>query len=269
MTDILKTIVETKKQAIVAARSRRSLADLKNMAEDRNDRRSFAGALRHAHETGIGIIAEIKRASPSKGDIRADLDPADYARNYEQGGATAISVLTDAIYFKGSVADLKAAREATTLPVLRKDFLISDYQLYESAVMGADAALLIVRILSPALLSELIDLSKTLRLDTLVEVHDAKDLETATAAGAELIGINNRDLKTFKTDIQVSARLVSLLASHQIPVAASGIASASDILQTRRAGINNFLIGESLVRAQDTVAFLRHLLTGEQTTENE
>ncbi|MDY6825445.1 MAG: indole-3-glycerol phosphate synthase TrpC [Thermodesulfobacteriota bacterium] len=269
MTDILTKIVTTKAEEIAAALSRLPLDDLKEMAEDRDDYRHFTRALRQTHDTGTGIIAEIKRASPSKGEIRANLDPAAYARKYEQGGATAISVLTDATYFKGAADDLKAARAAASLPVLRKDFLISDYQVYESAVMGADAVLLIVRILTPAMLSELIDLSRTLHLDTLVEVHDEKDLETATAAGAELIGINNRDLKTFKTDIRVAARLVGQLTSRQIPVAASGIANAKDIQQTRTAGINNFLIGESLVRADDTVAFLKTLTNREHTPANE
>ncbi|MDY6903644.1 MAG: indole-3-glycerol phosphate synthase TrpC [Thermodesulfobacteriota bacterium] len=265
MADILSRIVATKETEIAAAQSRRSLADLKAIAADRSDYRPFTESLRATHETGTGIIAEIKRASPSKGDIRVDLNPEQYARSYEQGGATAISVLTDSSYFKGSPEDLKAARAVAGLPVLRKDFLISDYQLYESAVMGADAVLLIVRILTHAALSELIGLSRDLNLDALVEIHDEQDLETASAAGAELIGINNRDLKTFKTDIQVAKRLVAAFSPGQIPVAASGIAGPGDIQQTRQAGINNFLIGESLVRAKDTPAFLKTLIQGTET----
>lgn len=169
-------------------------------------------------------------------------------------------MLTDKQFFKGSLDDLVAARKAATLPVLRKDFLIAPYQFYEAAAAGADAALVIVRMLSPEQLGDLLALCRELRLDPLVEVHDAADLEKATAAGAELIGINNRDLKTFKTDIAVATGLVSRFAAGQIPVAASGISTADDIRATRRAGINIFLIGESIVRAEDTVGFLKGLM---------
>ncbi len=258
--DILKKIAAAKKEEVAEARKRVPEAALRQQAEARDGQRPFIERLRQAHVDGIGIIAEIKRASPSRGDIRADLDAADYARRYEQGGATAISVLTDSRFFKGSLADLVEARKNSTLPVLRKDFLIDPYQFYEAAAAGADAVLLIVRMLSGDRLSDFLSLCRELRLDPLVEVHDDADLEKATRSGAELIGINNRDLRTFRTDIAVATRLVSRFNDRQIPVAASGISMPDDIRATRKAGINNFLIGESLVRADDTVAFLRQLV---------
>ncbi|MDY6832872.1 MAG: indole-3-glycerol phosphate synthase TrpC [Thermodesulfobacteriota bacterium] len=262
MADILTRIVQTKTEAVAAARLRVPEAELKAMAADRDSKRPFTENLRQAHvQGGTGIIAEIKRASPSRGIIRADLDPADCAAKYEAGGAAAISVLTDAPYFKGSLSDLKQARKACSLPVLRKEFILSDYQVYESAAAGADAVLLIVRILTQTMLSDLIGLCRALGLDTLVEIHDENDLEAATNAGAKLIGINNRNLKTFKTDIAVATRLVSDFGPDQVPVAASGIGSREDIGRTKAAGIHNFLIGESLVRAKDTVSFLKQLLT--------
>lgn len=258
--DILQKIMAAKQEEIMAARKREPESALRRRAEQRDRHRPFTERLRAANAAGIGIIAEIKRASPSKGIIRADIDAGEYARRYEQGGAAAISVLTDSRFFKGSLDDLMTARENTTLPVLRKDFLISDYQLYQSAAADADAVLLIVRLLSTKQLSGYLTLCRELRLDPLVEVHDAADLDKATASGAELIGINNRDLRTFKTDIAVAARLVSQFKAGQIPVAASGISTAEDIRATRQAGINIFLIGESLVRADDTVGFLRELI---------
>lgn len=262
MADILQQIVRTKLEEIEAAKLRVPEAELKAMAADRDLKRPFAENLRQAHEQrGTGIIAEIKRASPSRGIIRADLDAADCAAKYESGSAVAISVLTDAPYFAGSLTDLKRARNACSLPALRKEFIISDYQVYESAAAGADAVLLIVRILTGAILSDLIGLCGEQGLDTLVEIHDENDLETATNAGAKLIGINNRDLKTFKTDIAVATRLVSGFQPDQVPVAASGISTREDIERTKAAGIHNFLIGESLVRAKDTVDFLKQLLT--------
>ncbi|MEW6077503.1 MAG: indole-3-glycerol phosphate synthase TrpC [Thermodesulfobacteriota bacterium] len=260
--NILEKIAAAKKEEIAAARKREPASALRNRAEQREGQRPFIGRLRQAHENGIGIIAEIKRASPSKGIIRGDMDAGDYARRYEAGGAAAISVLTDQQFFKGFLDDLVAARKAVSLPVLRKDFLIDPYQFYEAAAAGADAALLIVRMLSSEQLTDLLALCRELRLDPLVEVHDAADLDKATAAGAELIGINNRDLKTFKTDIAVATRLVSQFRDGQVPVAASGISTADDIRATRKAGINIFLIGESIVRAEDTVGFLRGLIKG-------
>ncbi len=258
--NILQKIVETKKVEIAEAKKRVPEAKLREQVEGRDNQRPFTERLRRTHQSGTGILAEIKRASPSRGVIRQDLDAAWQAEKYEQGGATAISVLTDRQYFQGSFEDLKNTRANSSLPVLRKDFLIDAYQVYESAAMGADAILLIVRILSESQLTELTALSRKLKLDALVEIHDTVDLEKATAAGAELIGINNRDLRTFKTDLTVATGLVSRFKENQIPIAASGISSREDIVNTKKAGINNFLIGESLVRAEDTVAFLKNLV---------
>lgn len=270
--NILTKIVATKKEEVAAAKKQVPETELRQIAEacgeSRPDkipsRRSFDDNLRQAHKShATGVIAEIKRASPSRGVIRADLDAADQARKYEEGGAVAISVLTDQHYFRGSTGDLQQARQVSDLPVLRKDFLIEPYQFYESAVMGADAVLLIVRLLSPDQLAAYLQLCRELALDPLVEIHDEADLKVATRAGAQLIGINNRDLSTFDTDLSVATRLVSQFEPGQIPIAASGISSRDDIVRTRRAGIRNFLIGESLTRADDTVVFLRKLISGE------
>jgi len=255
--NFLNTIIEHKKREVAAAKMWLPLERLRPMALRDRKRRPFKQKLRRP---GINIIAEIKRTSPSKGTIRSDLDPARYAAAYEQGGAAALSVLTDQAFFRGSIEDLQAARRASALPVLRKDFTIDPYQIYESAAMGADAVLLIVRILSKEQLTQYLTLSRELGLDTLVEINSEEDLEAAAEAGAELIGINNRNLQSFDTDVGTAARLSRLLEPHQIPVAASGIRTREDIENTLQAGIHNFLIGESLVRAEDPVQFLQTLL---------
>jgi len=200
----------------------------------------FLQKLAQPGPSGANIIAEIKRASPSKGVICADLNPVTYATDYERGGAAALSVLTDQTHFKGSTQDLKSARQSTSLPVLRKDFLISSYQIYESAVMGADALLLIVRILDPQQLKDYLDLCKDLHMDALVEIHSEKDIETAILAGAKLIGINNRNLRSFETDIHTSIRMKSLLDPDQVAVAASGIRSRKRHRKTERFGNMEF-----------------------------
>lgn len=257
--DILSRIVEKKKAEIAASQARLPESELRDRLKSDQDRRPF---LKKFESPGVNIIAEIKRASPSKGDICPDLNPAAYAAAYEQGGAVALSVLTDESFFKGSVEDLKKAREATALPVLRKDFLISEYQFYESAALGADAALLIVRILSQTQLEDYLKLCKELNLDALVEVHSEKEIEAATRAGARLVGINNRNLRSFETNIETAARMVSFLEPHQIPVAESGIRNRSDIEALGDSGIHNFLIGESLVRASSPKDFLQVLIHG-------
>lgn len=263
--DFLKLIVERKKEEVKAAKKHFPESDIRNKAFAARRKRPFFKKFIHPEpmssgKSKINIIAEIKRASPSKGQIRPDLDPASYAIQYEQGKAAALSVLTDRPFFQGSFDDLIKARQAVKLPVLRKDFLISSYQLYESAVMKADAILLIVRILSPQQLKDYLILSAELQLDALVEVNSEKDLEAATLAGAKLIGINNRNLSSFETDIQTACDLVSLLEPDQIAVAASGIRNKKDIDKNKKSGIYNFLIGESLVRADDPAAFLASLM---------
>lgn len=266
--DFLKIIVDHKKEEVIKAKKRLSENRLCADALLPRKRRPFLKRLEQPGPFGINIIAEIKRASPSKGLICPDLNPAIYASEYEKGGAAALSVLTDQAYFKGCVDDLKKAREATALPVLRKDFLISSYQIYESAALGADAVLLIVRILEQNQLTDYLNLCRELNIDALVEIHSENDLETATLAGARLIGINNRNLSSFETNIETSIRMASLLEPDQIAVAASGIRTREDIEKTKDSGIRNFLIGESLVRAPNSREFLRSLMGNLKTQNN-
>lgn len=260
--DFLSIIVDHKKKEIEAARRAIDLNDLKRMAKNRTTQRPFYDTLRQGKGLGVNIIAEIKRASPSKGDIAPNLNPADLAEKYQRGGAACLSVLTDSRFFKGGFSDFDQARAACDLPMLRKDFLISDYQIYESAVLGADAVLLIARILTADALKTLLALSRDLGMDALVEIHNEQDLETAQGAGARLIGINNRNLSSFETDLDTATRLCKALDTDQIPVAASGIANRDDIDRNLLAGIHHFLIGESLVKAKDTVTFMQSLIDG-------
>lgn len=258
--DFLEEIVKHKKEEIAEAKKLIPESQLCKDAFISIKRRPFIEKLEKPGPSGVNIIAEIKRASPSKGAICPDLNPAVYAQKYEKGGAAAISVLTDQPYFKGSSDDLKKARNASTLPVLRKDFLISSYQIYESSVVGADAVLLIARILSQEQLHDYLKLCNELKLDAFVEIHSEKDLEAATLAKARLIGINNRNLSSFETNIDTAIKLVSLLEPYQIAVAASGIQNRGDIVKNQQAGIWNFLVGESLVKAENCQAFLRSLM---------
>lgn len=262
--DILARIVDHKKSEIAKAQKKHPMADLRRRLENPRDKRPFFANLAAPGPTGVNIIAEIKRASPSKGIIRKHLDPQTYAAAYTAGGATAISVLTDEHYFKGCREDLILARENTHLPVLRKDFLISPYQFYESAAWGADAVLLIVRILEPGQLEEYLDLCRELDLDALVEAYSPEDLEIADRAGARLIGINNRNLSSFDTDVSHAGRMSRLLNPDQVVVAASGIEDARDIRRLRRTGIWNFLIGEHIVSSADPAVFIKNLTDGSE-----
>lgn len=257
--DILERIVQQKKLEVAEAGDRIPEAELRRMAGALRDRRPFYEPFAAAGPSGVNIIAEIKRASPSKGVIRGDLDPAAYARRYEAGGADALSVLTDETFFKGSAADLKAARKAVRLPVLRKDFIVSPYQIFASTVMGADAILLIVRILTRAQLREYLTVAGDCGLDVLVEIHSEQELETAVAANARLIGINNRNLATFDTDIGRASQMAKRFQPPCVAVAESGIRSRRDIEMLQAAGIFNFLIGESIVRSPDPAGFIRTL----------
>jgi len=259
-TDFLTRIIEDKKLAVAAAKKKMPENRLREDAFQPRQRRPFRDRFTQPGPAGINVIAEIKRASPSKGVICPDLDPVQVARAYERGGAAALSILTEQTYFHGSVTDLTDARAATSLPVLRKDFIVSAYQLYESALLNADAVLLIVRVLSRQQLQEYLDLCRRLQLDALVEVHSETDIETANWSGAELIGINNRNLSSFRTDIQTAVRIKALLPPQQVVVAASGISTRLDIEKNLQAGIWNFLIGESLVRAQDPEKLLKTLM---------
>ena len=257
---ILDRIVAKKRAEIAGLKETVPLADLELKAKTRTDIRPFLKSLSQPGPHGVNIIAEVKRASPSKGVIRDNLDPVQYARKYESAGAAAMSVLTDEGFFRGSVDDLVCARSAVELPVLRKDFIVSSYQIHESVAIGADAVLLIVRILSQQQLRDYLALSRELLVSSLVEVHSEEEFDIASEAGALLIGINNRDLDVFKTDIHTSIRLAKRLTAEQTGVAESGINSREDIMRIYNAGIFNFLIGESLIRAEDTRGFLKQLL---------
>ncbi|MBW1694016.1 MAG: indole-3-glycerol phosphate synthase TrpC [Deltaproteobacteria bacterium] len=249
-TDFLKKIVADKQKEIAAAKKRLPEKELCKLALLPRKRRPFLKTLESPGPSGINIIAEIKRASPSKGILSPHLNPTTYAKEYEHGGAAALSVLTDKPHFMGSAEDLKQARKATKLPVLRKDFLISSYQLFESSVMGADAVLLIVRILSKVQLKNYLDICSELHMDALVEINSEKDLDT---------GINNRNLSSFETNIETTIHMASLLDSHQVAVAASGIQNRKDIEMILESGVWNFLIGESVVKAENPRAFLKSL----------
>ena len=264
MNDFLKTITTHKREEVATAKKKISLETVRNDAEFQarsGDKSVFFERLKQKKEGSVNIIAEIKRASPSKGDIKLNLNPGKLAKAYESSGAAAISVLTDNRFFKGSLQDLMEVKKASTIPILRKDFTISSYQIYESKIRCADAILLITRILDPDQLKDYLALAKELNLDALVEIHSEKDFETATLSGAKLIGINNRNLSSFETDTNTSTRLISLFEPDQVAVAASGIQDENDIKQYKKSGINCFLIGESLVRANDTGEFLKSLIT--------
>jgi indole-3-glycerol phosphate synthase len=257
--DILERIVEAKRSEVEAGQREVPLNRLREAAEARRDFRPFFEALQMPEPSGVNIIAEVKRASPSKGVIRKDLDPAGLASAYAAGGAAALSVLTEGQFFLGSPEDLEIARGACSLPVLRKDFIFCDYQIYESAAMGADAVLLIVRILDQKRLADLIQLAATLNLSALVEIYTEADIEAAACSGARLIGINNRNLKSFETDLDHTLKLLPLLKPGQVPVAASGIRTRADIQNYQARCVFNFLIGESLVLSKRPTAFLKEL----------
>lgn len=259
---ILNKIIEDKQEEVAHSRERVPLERLQaHIATTPWSPRGFYRRLTAPGPSGVNVIAEVKRASPSKGLICEDLKAGDCALEYERGGAAAVSVLTDGPYFKGSLADLRQVRRVTGLPVLRKEFVISAYQVFESRAAGADAILLIARILEPNHLADLLALTRELEMDALVEIHSEEDYAAAHNAKARLIGINNRNLATFDTDIQTAMGLAGLLQTGEIPVAASGIGSRADIESNLQSGIFNFLIGESLVRAQDRAAMLKSLMS--------
>jgi indole-3-glycerol phosphate synthase len=254
---ILDDIVLVKKREVREAKEVRKIADLK--AKARNVAPVPAFDLRNPD--AVSIIAEIKRASPVKGVFREKLDPAELALQYKAGGARAISVLTDPTFFKGSVEDLRAARDAAGLPILRKDFVVDDYQLWEAKVMRASAVLLIVRILDRAQLRDYLALAREeLKLAALVEAHSERELEAALDAEAELIGINNRDLDTFKTTLETTARLRALIPAEAVVVSESGIGKRDDLVLLRQMKVDAALIGEELVKSPDPEKKLKELL---------
>ncbi|WP_266158900.1 indole-3-glycerol phosphate synthase TrpC [Dyella silvatica] len=264
MADILSRILTRKTEEIAERSAKLSLADLSARVADMPDTRGFAAAIEAKIDAGLpAVIAEVKKASPSKGVIRADFDPAAIARSYEAGGAACLSVLTDRDFFQGSEDFLKQAREACALPVLRKDFVIDPYQVYEARVIGADCILLIVAALGDAALLELSMLAAELDLDVLCEVHDAEELERALALPVPLIGVNNRNLRTFKTSLDTSLELQELMEYNRILVSESGIHSPEDVALLRDAGINAFLVGEAFMRAPDPGQELKRLFAAQ------
>lgn len=256
---ILDRIVDAKTSRLRLARAQTPMAELIGRCEQlRPQARSFAGNLRRAN--AINIIAEIKHRSPSKGIIREDFDPSRIAASYREAGAAAMSVLCEEDFFGGSLDHLRTIRASVDTPLLRKDFLFDDYQLYEARAAGADAVLLIVAILDDDLLSRLIAKAAQLNLDALIEVHTADEMQRAVKAGAKIIGVNNRDLTSFDVDLETSLRLAPLASEGAILVSESGIASAADIKRLRAAGYSAFLIGERFMRAADPGAALKQLI---------
>jgi len=259
LPSILERILGTKAEEVAARSREMDLATIAHMAADQPPARGFAHRLRSASQKGPGVIAEVKKASPSAGVIRADFRPAEIAASYERGGAACLSVLTDEKYFQGCDAYLSQARAACSLPVLRKDFMVTSWQIWEARVLGADCVLLIVAALEGTQLQELDGLAREAGLDVLVEVHDESELEDALGTGAELIGVNNRDLHTFTTDLSTSERLRPLVPADRTLVTESGIHSPADVARLRSAGIEAFLVGEAFMRARDPGAALRQL----------
>lgn len=256
----LKTVMSEKNKDVARAMAQRSLTDLRREAEQKGGHpASFLKAMEQGGPGRAGIIAEIKKASPSKGDIRIDLDPGQFAEKYTRAGAAAISILTEEHFFKGSLDDLVRVRTVTDLPILRKDFTLSEYQIYEAAAAGANAVLLIVSILSRRQLRDYVLLTRELGMEPLVEIHTEWELDNALYSDARVIGINNRNLETLETDTTVAARVVPFFTENLIPVEASGISAPADIQKGMGAGIFNFLVGESIVRAADTEKFIREL----------
>lgn len=260
--DVLARILATKREEVAVRSAARPLPEIRAAAEAAGPTRGFAAALHARVAAGrAAVIAEVKKASPSKGVIRADFDPPAIARSYAAGGAACLSVLTDEQYFQGTDAFLVAAREACELPVLRKDFMIDPWQIWESRALGADCVLLIVAALDDARLAELCETAGAAGLDVLVEVHDETELERALALPTPLVGINNRDLRTFETSLEVSLALHARMPTGRLTVAESGIHTAADVARLRGAGIDAFLVGEAFMRAEEPGSALSDLFS--------
>jgi indole-3-glycerol phosphate synthase len=262
MTDKLTEICETKRGEVAARKPLVSLADLDARASAQTPPRGFERALREKAADGFALIAEIKKASPSKGLIRNDFDPADHARAYQAGGAACLSVLTDAPYFQGHGDYLVAARAACDLPVLRKDFMVDPWQVAEARAIGADAILIIVAALVNAQMAEIEAAALERGMDVLVEVHNEHEMERTSALKSRLIGVNNRDLRRFATDIGVTERLAPHAPPGTLLVSESGINAHTDLVRLSACGARCFLVGESLMRQDDVEAATRSLLHG-------
>ena len=258
--DILKKIMRRKAEEVRTRTERLPLERLVDGLGDLPPARGFADALAVRLDAGqSAVIAEIKKASPSKGVLRQDFRPAEIAASYERGGATCLSVLTDQDFFQGSDADLREARAACTLPVIRKDFVVDPYQVYEARAMSADCILLILACLDDSKLRALGDLAESLGLDVLVEVHDREELERALAVPGRLIGINNRDLRSFRVSLETTIGLLDAIPEDRILVTESGIHSRVDVARMRAQGVHAFLVGEAFMRAEDPGAMLAQL----------
>ena len=260
MQDVLARIVEGKRDEVAALKAATSRSDLEAAAKAASPVRGFAAALRTASSHGYGLIAELKKASPSKGLIRADFDPETLASAYEQGGASCLSVLTDGPWFRGAPEYLVAARSAVSLPALRKDFMIDPMQIIESRALGADCILLIMAALDDTEAAELEACAFELGMDVLIEVHDRSELARACRLKSPLMGINNRNLKTMEISLDVGAAMLPDLPDDRIAVAESGLFAPADLSRMAVAGARCFLIGESLMRADDVAAATRTIL---------
>ena len=260
MSDILDKIVAVKHEELKAARQQRSLASWRDEAESRHDVRGFISALRAKIAQGqAGVIAEIKKASPSKGVIREHFVPAEIAQSYAEHGAACLSVLTDERFFQGSAAYLQQARAACGLPVLRKDFMVDEYQVFEARALGADCILLIAACLSDAQMADLEACAHALGMDVLVEVHDGLELDRALRLKTELVGINNRNLRSFEVSLQTTLDLLPRLPPDRLLVTESGILNAGDVQTMRRSGVHAFLVGEAFMRAPSPGELLSEL----------
>jgi indole-3-glycerol phosphate synthase len=262
MTDKLTEICDAKREEVAARKQAASLSDLDERAAAQTSPRGFRAALESKARSGFGLIAEIKKASPSKGLIREDFRPVDHARAYAEGGAACLSVLTDAAYFQGHEDYLVAARAACGLPVLRKDFMVDPWQVAEARAIGADAILIIVAALDDTTMAEIETAALERGMDVLVEVHNEAEVERAARLRSRLIGVNNRDLKRFVTDIATTERLAPLMPAGTLLVSESGINGHADLIRLSACGARCFLVGESLMRQADVAAATRALLQG-------
>ncbi|MFM1909221.1 MAG: indole-3-glycerol-phosphate synthase [Pseudomonadota bacterium] len=252
MSDILEKIVSVKREEIAAAIRRKSFADMRADAESRVLTRDFVGAMRAKNAAGRpAVIAEIKKASPSKGVLRPDFIPADIAQSYAENGAACLSVLTDVQFFQGSVDYLKQARASCQLPVLRKDFIVDAYQVYESRAMGADCILLIAACLDDGQMAELEMIARSLDMAVLVEAHDEGELARALKLKTPLVGVNNRNLRTFEVSLETTLSMITQVPADRLLVTESGVVTRDDVLRLGAAGVNAYLVGEAFMRATD------------------